>query len=171
MNTPPLLRPTSTWADRLAAFGQRGAWHDALALIDRLAIAAIFWQSGRTKVDGWFHINDSAYELFRTEYRLPLIPPELAAQMAATAEHVLPVLLVLGLATRLPALGLLGITLVIQLFVYPSAWPTHLSWAGLLLYLLVHGGGRWSVDGWLQRRRRGRRMPSGAGGVDHHEGH
>ncbi|MBO9645036.1 MAG: DoxX family protein, partial [Pseudacidovorax sp.] len=119
MNTPPLLRPTSTWADRLAIFGQRAAWHDALALVDRVAIAAIFWQSGRTKVDGWFHINDSAYELFRTEYRLPLIPPELAAQMAATAEHVLPVLLVLGLATRLPALGLLGMTLVIQLFVYP----------------------------------------------------
>ncbi|WP_295542699.1 DoxX family protein [uncultured Pseudacidovorax sp.] len=153
MTTPFSAASSTTPGERLAAVGRRAAWHDALALIDRVAIAAIFWQSGRTKVDGWFHINDSAYELFRTDYRLPLIPPELAAQMAAAAEHVLPVLLVLGLFTRLPALGLLGMTLVIQLFVYPSAWPTHLSWAGLLLYLLVHGGGRWSIDGWLQRRR------------------
>lgn len=170
MNPIAVPLPPTTLGERLAAFGRRAAWHDALALIDRVAIAAIFWQSGRTKVDGWFHINNSAYELFRTEYRLPLLPPELAAQMAATAEHVLPVLLVLGLFTRLPALGLLGMTLVIQLFVYPSAWPTHLSWAGLLLYLLVHGGGRWSVDGWLQRRR-GRPAGSGLRGVDHHERH
>ncbi|WP_295524033.1 DoxX family protein [uncultured Pseudacidovorax sp.] len=154
MNATSLPPSNAPLGDRLAAFGRRAAWHDALALIDRVAIAAIFWQSGRTKVDGWFHINDSAYELFRTEYRLPLLPPELAAQMAATAEHVLPLLLVLGLFTRLSALGLLGMTLVIQLFVYPSAWPTHLSWAGLLLYLLVHGGGRWSVDGWLRHQRR-----------------
>lgn len=155
MTATPLPRAAATLGERLAAFGRRPAWHDALALIDRIAVAAIFWQSGRTKVDGGFHISDSAYELFRTEYRLPLLPPELAAQMAATAEHVLPVLLVLGLITRLPAFGLLGMTLVIQLFVYPSAWPTHLSWAGLLLYLLVQGGGRWSLDGlWQNRRRR-----------------
>lgn len=154
MNTSSLPHARTPLGDRLTALGRRATWHDLLALIDRVAIAAIFWQSGRTKVDGWFHINDSAYELFRTEYRLPLLPPELAAQMATTAEHVLPLLLVLGLFTRLPALGLLGMTLVIQLFVYPSAWPTHLSWAGLLLYLLVHGGGRWSVDGWLRRQRR-----------------
>lgn len=170
MNATSLPPSNAQLGDRLAAFGRRAAWHDALALIDRVAIAAIFWQSGRTKVDGWFHINDSAYELFRTEYRLPLLPPELAAQMAATAEHVLPLLLVLGLFTRLPALGLLGMTLVIQLFVYPSAWPTHLSWAGLLLYLLMHGGGRWSADGWLQRRR-SRPAGSGLRGVDHHERH
>ncbi|SIQ52744.1 DoxX family protein [Pseudacidovorax sp. RU35E] len=169
MNATPLPPPVATLSARLSAFGRRPAWHDALALVDRMAIAAIFWQSGRTKVDGWFHINDSAYELFRTEYRLPLIPPELAAQMAATAEHVLPVLLALGLLTRLPALGLLGMTLVIQLFVYPSAWPTHLSWAGLLLYLLVQGGGRWSVDGLLQRRRAAQATPSGRAGVDHRE--
>lgn len=120
--------------------------HDLLALVDRIAIAAIFWLSGRTKVDGWLHVTDGAVELFRTEYRLPLLPPEIAAHLAAYAEHAFPVLLVLGLFTRFAALALLGMTLVIQVFVYPDAWPTHLSWAGLLLYLVGRGGGRLSVD-------------------------
>lgn len=129
-------------------FDRLRAWlhPDGLALIARIAIAAIFWQSGRTKVDGWLTISDSAYDLFRTEYALPLIPPVLAAQLATVAEHLFPILLVLGLATRFSALALLGMTLVIQCFVYPSAWPTHLSWAGLMLLLVVHGGGRWSLD-------------------------
>jgi len=120
--------------------------HDLLALIDRVAIATIFWRSGRTKVDGWLHVSDSAIELFRTEYRLPLLPPEIAAHLAAYAEHAFPVLLVLGLFTRGAALALLGMTGVIELFVYPDAWPTHLSWAGLLLYLAGRGGGRLSLD-------------------------
>jgi putative oxidoreductase len=141
-----------------AATGLRGRWNagaalltrlvpeDLLAAASRVAIAAIFWQSGRTKVDGLLAVNDSAYELFRSEYRLPLVPPELAAHLAAYAEHLFPLLLVLGLATRLSALALLGMTLVIQVFVYPDAWPTHLSWAALLLYLAGRGGGRLSVD-------------------------
>jgi putative oxidoreductase len=120
--------------------------HDGLALVNRVAIAAIFWLSGRTKVDGLFTVNQSAYALFRDEYRVPVLPPELAAQLAATAEHLFPILLVLGLATRLSALALLGMTLVIQCFVYPDAWPTHLSWAGLLLYLAGRGGGRVALD-------------------------
>lgn len=120
--------------------------HDLLALVDRIAIAAIFWLSGRTKVDGWLHVTDGAVELFRTEYRLPLVPPEIAAHLAAYAEHLFPLLLVLGLFTRFAALALLGMTLVIQVFVYPDAWPTHLSWAGLLLYLAGRGGGRLSLD-------------------------
>ncbi len=74
------------------------------------------------------------------------LPPELAAQMAATAEHVFPILLVLGLFTRLSALALLGMTLVIQVFVYPDAWPTHLSWAALMLYLAGRGAGPVSLD-------------------------
>jgi putative oxidoreductase len=118
----------------------------ALLLLDRVAVAAIFFLSGRTKVQGLFTIKESTYELFRSEYALPLVPPELAAQMAATAEHVLPLLLVLGLCTRGAALGLLGMTAVIEIFVYPDAWPTHLSWAALLLPLVVKGGGRWSLD-------------------------
>jgi putative oxidoreductase len=118
----------------------------ALLLLDRVAVAAIFFLSGRTKVQGLFTIKESTYELFRSEYALPLVPPELAAQMAATAEHVLPLLLVLGLCTRGAALGLLGMTAVIEIFVYPDAWPTHLGWAALLLPLVAKGGGKWSLD-------------------------
>ena len=113
-------------------------------------MAAVFWQSGRTKVDGWLTVNDSAIELFRTEYQLPLLPPELAAHLAAYAEHLFPLLLVLGLCTRLSALALLGMTLVIQVFVYPQAWPTHLVWATVLLYLAGRGAGGLSLDRWLR---------------------
>lgn len=120
--------------------------HTSLALIDRMAIAALFFLSGRTKVDGFLTVNDSAYALFRDEYKVPLIAPEIAAHMATYAEHLFPILLVLGLFTRFSALALLGMTAVIQIFVYPAAWPTHLSWAGLLLYLLAHGAGKVSLD-------------------------
>jgi putative oxidoreductase len=120
--------------------------HDVLALATRVAVAAIFFYSGRTKVEGFLTLTDSAYELFRTEYKLPLVPPELAAHLAAYSEHLFPLLLVLGLFTRLSALALLGMTLVIQIFVYPDAWPTHLSWAALMLYLVGRGGGRLSLD-------------------------
>ena len=134
------------WQQRGADVLTRWISHDLLALTARLAMAAIFWLSGRTKVEGWWTVSDSAYELFRTEYRLPLIPPELAAPLAAGAEHLLPVLLVLGMATRGAALALLGMTLVIQVFVYPQAWPTHLGWAAALLYLAGRGAGCWSLD-------------------------
>lgn len=154
MNTTPFPQVTPTvaatgprhWMGRLA---DALAWltpHSLLALVNRVGIAAIFWMSARTKVEGWFTISDSAYLLFREEYKLPLLPPELAAQMATVAEHVFPVLLVLGLCTRLSALALLGMTLVIQVFVYPDAWPTHLSWAGLLLYIAGRGAGNLSLD-------------------------
>ncbi len=132
--------------NRLAAWLDRRLAHDLLALVTRIGIAAVFFLSGRTKVEGWLTVSNGAYALFRDEYRLPLVPPELAAHLAAYAEHLFPVLLVLGLMTRLSALALLGMTLVIQLFVYPSAWPTHLSWAALLLYLVGRGGGRLALD-------------------------
>lgn len=119
---------------------------DLLALASRISIAGIFFLSGRTKVEGLLTLTDSAYDLFRTEYKLPLVPPEVAAHLAAYAEHLFPLLLVLGLFTRWSALALLGMTLVIQLFVYPAAWPTHLSWAALLLYLVGRGGGRLALD-------------------------
>ena len=138
--------PARSLFDRLGALLTRLVPHDLLALVDRIGIAAIFWLSGRTKVEGFLTLTDSAYELFRTEYKLPLIPPEIAAHLAAYAEHAFPILLVLGLFTRYAALALLGMTLVIQVFVYPDAWPTHLSWAGLLLYLVGRGGGRLSLD-------------------------
>jgi putative oxidoreductase len=131
---------------RLAHTAQHWIGHDVLALCCRISLAAIFWQSGQTKVEGWLMVTDSAVALFETEYALPLIAPVLGAHLAAYAEHFFPVLLVLGLFTRLGALGLLGMTAVIQIFVYPQAWPTHLSWASGMLYLLAHGGGRWSLD-------------------------
>jgi putative oxidoreductase len=101
---------------------------------------------------GWPRLSDSALALFQDEYKLPFVPPELAAPMAATAEHLLPLLLLLGLGTRFAALGLLGMTLVIQLFVYPGAYATHGTWAALLLYLVSRGPGLWSLDHWLASR-------------------
>jgi putative oxidoreductase len=132
-------------ADRLDAL----IGHSALALVDRFAIAAIFFLSGRTKVDGLLAVNDSALALFREEYKVPLIPPDIAAHAAIYAEHLFPIMLVLGLFTRLSALALLGMVTVIQVFVYPDAWPTHLCWAGLLLYLFARGAGNVSLDRWI----------------------
>ena len=120
--------------------------HDLLALGARIGMAATFFLSGRTKVEGLLTLTPSAIELFRTEYKVPLLPPELAAHAAAYAEHLFPLLLVLGLGTRLAAGALVGMTLVIQLFVYPDAWPTHLTWLTLLLYLVGRGGGRLALD-------------------------
>jgi len=138
--------PTQGHLARLRNLAERATPHSLLALANRFAIAGIFWMSARTKVDGWFHISDSTYLLFREEYHLPVIPPEWAAQMATVSEHLFSILLVLGLFTRLSALALLGMTLVIQVFVYPDAWPTHLSWAALLLYLVGRGGGVLALD-------------------------
>ena len=130
-----------------------------IALLARFSIAAVFWKSGQTKIEGlaidlvdgtlmlgWPHLSDSAVFLFQNEYKLPLLPPELAATMAAFAEHLFPLLLLLGLATRFSALALLGMTSVIQLLVYPGAYPTHGTWAAILLYLMASGPGRISLD-------------------------
>ncbi len=119
---------------------------DLLLLIARLGIASIFFMSGRTKVEGLLILSDSTYELFRSEYALPFIDPVTAAHVATYAEHLFPILLVLGLFTRLAALALFGMTLVIEIFVYPDAWSTHLSWAALLLPLIAQGAGAWSLD-------------------------
>ncbi len=116
-----------------------------VALLLRIFPALVFWQSGRTKVEG-FSIKDSTWFLFEQEYALPLIPHEMAAVMATVAEHLLPALLILGLCTRLSALGLLAMTAVIQIFVYTDAWMTHGLWAAPLLAVVARGPGRWSVD-------------------------
>lgn len=116
-----------------------------VALMLRVFPALVFWQSGRTKVEG-LTIKDSTWFLFEHEYALPVIPHEWAAVAATVAEHLLPVFLILGLATRLSAVGLLGMTAVIQIFVYPDAWMTHGLWAAPLLAVVARGPGRWSLD-------------------------
>lgn len=122
----------------------------ALLLFVRIAAAHVFWASGRTKVEGLASLRPETVDLFRDEYRLPLISPELAAPMAAFAEHLLPVMLAVGLLSRFAALGLIGMTLVIQFLVYPDAWwAQHSLWLGLLLVILVRGPGNWSLDRWV----------------------
>lgn len=130
----------------VAARLERGVPLDAVLLVSRIAIAAVFFLSGRTKVTGILEVTDSALGLFRDQYRLPFVDPSLAAHAAAYAEHLLPLLLAPGLATRAAALGLLAMTLVIEVFVYPDAWPTHLSWAAPLLLIVARGAGAWSLD-------------------------
>lgn len=148
----PIASPSSPFARARDAWNALALRLDAaigdglLSLVARIAIAAIFLQSGRTKVEGFLTVTPSAIELFRSEYRLPVVPPELAAHLAAWSEHLFPLLLVLGLASRLSALALLGMTAVIQVFVYPDAWPTHLSWAGLMLVVIARGAGPLSLD-------------------------
>ena len=132
--------------NQVADLASRLINHSLLALVCRVSIAAIFFLSGRTKVTGFLTLTPGTYELFRTDYRLPFIRPEIAAHVAAYSEHFFPVLLVLGLFTRGAALALLGMTTVIEVFVYPDAWPTHLSWAGLMLYLIGRGAGKLSLD-------------------------
>ncbi|OYQ25353.1 DoxX family protein [Sandarakinorhabdus cyanobacteriorum] len=123
-------------------------------LLCRLGIGAIFFLSGRTKVDGLITLKDSTYTLFEYEYALPLVPPDIAAHAATYAEHAFPILLALGLFTRASALGLLGMTATIQIFVYPDAWPTHLSWAAILLPIIARGPGALSLDHLLGLDRR-----------------
>lgn len=139
--------------------------HWLIATLARFSIAAIFWKSGQTKVqnfaidliEGRFelgipHFSNSVIDLFRDEYKLPLLPPEIAAFLAASAEHILAALILLGLATRFSALGLLGMTLVIEIFVYPDAYPTHGVWAVTLLYLIKFGAGPLSLDALLGKK-------------------
>ena len=124
-----------------------------LALPLRLAVATVFWNSGMTKLANW----NTTIALFTDEYHVPLLPPELAAYMAASIELSAPVLLVSGLLTRPTAAVLLGMTAVIEIFVYPLAWPTHIQWAAMLLVLLCRGPGTLSLDHWLWQRIGGRR--------------
>lgn len=143
--------------------------HSLIAFIARFSIAAVFWRSGQTKVEGFAidlvsgtfqfdnpHLADSTIPLFSSEYNLPLIPPDVAAYMATFSEHFFPVLILLGLATRFSALALLGMTLTIQLFVYPDAYPVHGTWAAILLLLMARGPGVLSIDHLIARYASGR---------------
>ncbi len=136
------MNAIARWQSRLGA----AVPESALALLLRFGVATPFFLSGRTKVEGLLTLSPSTFYLFRETYRVPLLPPDMAAYLAAYAEHLLPLLVVLGLLTRAAAAGLLVMTLVIQLFVVPGGWPTHLLWAGPLAYLLARGPGPASLD-------------------------
>src|SRR3989441_11796837 len=149
----PTLRSISLGRRVPALIGRVIRWLDdvpysVLAVPLRFAVATVFWNSAMTKLANW----DTAIALFVDEYKVPLLPPEVVAYIAVTIELTTPVLLVLGLATRPAALVLLGMTTVIEIFVYPLAWVTHLQWAAMLLVLLCRGAGRLSVDHWLWKR-------------------
>ncbi len=122
--------------------------YSLLALPLRFGVAWIFWNAGQVKLINW----QRTIELFRDEYQVPLIPPEIAANMALSIELTAPVLLIVGLFTRPAVLVLLGMTAVIQTFVYPDAWPTHLQWTAMNLVLLCRGAGVLSIDHFLWHR-------------------
>jgi putative oxidoreductase len=113
-----------------------------LQLLFRLAIAGVFLRAGLNKLASW----ELTIQLFRDEYKVPVLPAEVAAVMATTVEIGCSALLIAGLATRVATLPLLGMLAVIQLFVYPSAWSEHLVWGSILLFLLTRGGGSVSLD-------------------------
>jgi len=125
--------------------------HALVGLAARVFPAMVFWQSGRTKVDG-FALKDSTFFLFEYEYALPVIDPAIAAYLATVAEHILPVLLIIGLASRYSAVALLIMTATIQIFVYPSAWVTHGLWAAALLIVVARGPGMLSLDHLIAKR-------------------
>jgi putative oxidoreductase len=119
-----------------------------LAIPLRLAVATVFWNSAMAHLASW----ETTLTLFEEEYKVPILPPEIAAYLAVGIEVTTPVLLVLGLLTRAAAAVLLGMVTVIEVFVYPEAWPTHIQWAAMLLVLLARGPGKSSLD-WLVRSR------------------
>ena len=148
----PLLHGIALKAGRVRA--KISEFLSPLALLAlRLPVAVVFWRSGRTRVEGWniFDIFGTQAFLFEYEFGLPL--PVLMAHLTAIAEHVLPALLILGLFTRLGALGMLTMTLVIQLFIYPDAWlNAHMFWAVILFAVFALGPGKVSLDHLIGRR-------------------
>src|SRR5215471_13047755 len=142
------LSPMLALVDRVVRLLDRVPY-TLLALPLRAAVATLFWNSAMAKLANW----DTTIELFTEEYKVPLLPPEEAANLALSIELTTPVLLVLGLLTRGAALVLLGMTTVIEVFVYPQAWPTHIQWAAMLLVLLCRGAGKFSLDALIQRIR------------------
>jgi len=132
----------------------RGAVPEGIALLfTRVALAGIFWRSARTKVEegSFLTIRDTTFFQFSEApfNQVPVLNGELGAYVTTYMEHVLPLLLLFGLATRLGALGILGMTLVIQIFVFPEMavwWQTHILWVAMALVLIVRGGGLFSLD-------------------------
>ncbi len=132
-----------------------------VSLLTRFAVASLFWRSVQTKISGWelfeqswkfWNVSESTFLLFENEYNVPLLPVKLAAYLATFGEFFLSIAIVLGLLTRLSAVGLLIMTAVIQVFVYPDAWNIHILWAALLFYLIKYGGGTISIDYLLHKK-------------------
>ncbi len=150
INQPTFAAAGFDWRTRISALfdalGQLPQW--LFQFLFRVCVASVFWQSGLTKIASW----QTTVALFRDEYRVPVLPPELAATLAASVELSTPVLLVLGLGTRLATLPMLGMTFVIETFVYPEDWNEHLFWASLLLFILTRGPGLLSIDHLISRR-------------------
>jgi putative oxidoreductase len=138
-----VLEKGRDWAERIP--------YSVIALMSRVAVADVFWRSAQTKVNG-FSIREETFYLFREEYKVPLLPPDLAAYLSTIGEHVFSGLLIAGLASRLSALGLFGMTLVIQLFVVPGGWPEHILWFSLLTLIIARGPGAISLDHLLRSR-------------------
>ena len=118
-------------------------------LLFRLAIAGVFLRPGLTKIASW----EPTVAMFRDEFKVPVLSPEIAAAFATTIEIGCSLLLIAGLATRLATLPLLAMIAVIQLFVYPGGWPEHLTWASILVFLLTRGAGSISLDRLIARPR------------------
>ena len=152
MNTPSSTTVADGKSGLIGALTRLISWLDSvpyslLAIPARLAVAQVFWSSAQTKLANW----DATLQLFEDEYKVPLLPPDIAAHLGAGIELTTPVLLVLGLLTRPAALVLLGMTTVIEVFVYPQAWPTHLQWAAMLVFLIFRGPGKLSLDYLIKR--------------------
>jgi len=151
-----MISSVAQWSSRISAVSLAGHAmrsldripYALLAIPLRLAVATVFWNSAQSHLANW----DTTLYLFETDYALPFLPPGPAAYLAVTIEVVTPILLVLGLLTRAATFVLLGMTTVIEVFVYPEAWPTHIQWAAMLFVLLARGPGKLSLD-WLIRRR------------------
>jgi putative oxidoreductase len=148
-------RSTRSFADRARCairWLEQVSYETLISTPARIFIATTFWLSGRTKVEEGLTLSQSAFFLFEYEYALPVIPPRLAAYLATYAEHLFPILLVVGLGSRLSATALLVMTAVIQVFVYPGAWSTHLLWAAALAWIVFRGPGQLSIDHWIRER-------------------
>jgi len=154
-----MISSVAQWSSRISAVSLAGhamRWLDRipyalLAIPLRLAVATVFWNSAQSHLANW----DTTLYLFETDYALPFLPPGPAAYLAVTIEVVTPILLVLGLLTRAATLVLLGMTTVIEVFVYPEAWPTHIQWAAMLFVLLARGPGKLSLDRLIRHRSLG----------------
>jgi len=142
-----LIRAILEWLEKMP--------HAVLALLARLALAAVFWGAGMLKMTNW-QVSAKTFEEFAS-YNIPVLPPELAAYLATGVEHVTPVLMIIGLATRAAGGAMLGVIAVIFIFVHQDEWPAFCIWSSAIIFLLTKGPGVLSLDhlirGWLLPKR------------------